>query len=116
MASDLGLQHPDTVTMLAVRQFSQSKKYRKIKSCKIRRCTCSKSLLRAIRDPFTGSNTTKTPNILSGYGSVAVPQKILQRLGLQLRKVLGPYVEECFKLIIQKRFYNIFFHSIYQYK
>ena len=27
--------------------------------------------------------------------------KMLQRLGFQLRKVLGPYVEECLKLLIK---------------
>ena len=49
----------------------------------LRRCT--KSLLQALRDPFTGSNTTKTSNLSSGW----------IRLSLQLRKVLGPYVEKC---------------------
>ena len=34
MASGLGLQHSDTVTMLAVRHFPRNKKYRQIKSCK----------------------------------------------------------------------------------
>ena len=53
----------------------------------LRRCT--KSLLQALRDPFTGSNTTKTSNLSSGW----------IRLGLQLKKVLGPYVEECLKLL-----------------
>ena len=59
MASGLGLQHPDTVTMLAVRHFSQSKNIEKlnpaIRIWSIQRCTGCKSLLRAIRDPFTKS-------------------------------------------------------------
>ena len=34
-------------------------------------------------------------------------------LVLQLRKVLGPYIKECFKLLIKNRLCNVFFYSTY---
>ena len=68
----LGLQHLDTVTTLAWWHCPQSKKYRQIKSHKTKvvgsiLVDFNKSSLRAMRDPFRGSNKTNPANTTHLY-------------------------------------------------
>ena len=79
MASDLGLQHPDTITILAVWHFSGSKKYRKIKFCRMSvvDSTLHKLALRACYKQYETLLQGQTPQrlqIIHQDGSVAVPR------------------------------------------
>ena len=108
MASGLGLQQPDTNTKecwsydIASRARNIDKLNPAGRIWSIQRCTGSKNLLEAIRDPFYRVEVHEDFKSFIRMDPWLFLE-MLERLGFQLRRVSGPYVEEC--LLITNWFY-----------
>ena len=120
MASGLGLQQPDTNANecwsydIASRARNIDKLNPAGRIWSIQRCTGSKNLLEAIRDPFIGSNSTKTSN-LSPRWIRGCSSKMLERLGRSIKKNIRPL---CGRMFINNKpvLCILLFYSTYLYR